>query len=258
MRFSSLGSGSRGNALIVESSQARILIDCGVAFRPLRDGLARLDISLDSIDAVFITHEHSDHIKGLKSLARQYAMPLYMTHGTAIKSGLDHLPQMNILSHFSPVAVGDLLIQPVTVPHDAREPCQFVISTQPASDQAAKKLGILTDLGSYTPHIIESYQDCDAIILECNYDESMLKNGPYPMSLKQRVKGDWGHLSNTQAAELLSKLQHQNIQWLVLAHISQKNNQAALACEAIKAIFPHHERMRVADQESGFDWLEIA
>ena len=258
MRFSSLGSGSRGNALIVESNQTRILIDCGVTLRALSEGLARLDLSTESIDAVFITHEHGDHIKGLKSLARQYSMPLYMTHGTAIKSGLDHLPQMNILNHFTPVVVGDLLVQPVTVPHDAREPCQFVISNQPASGQQAKKLGVLTDLGSYTPHIIESYQDCDAMILECNYDESMLQNGPYPISLKQRVKGNWGHLSNGQAADLLSKLQHQNIQWLVVAHISQKNNQAALACEAIKAIFPHHDRMRVADQDNGFDWLEIS
>ena len=258
MRFSSLGSGSRGNALIVESSKARILIDCGVALRSLIEGLTRLDLLPESIDAVFVTHEHSDHIKGLKSLAEQYSMPIYMTHGTAINSGLDYLPQMNMLSQFAPVVVGDLLIQPVTVPHDAREPCQFVISTEPASDQPAKKLGILTDLGSYTPHIIKSYRDCDAIILECNYDESMLQNGPYPMNLKQRVKGNWGHLSNAQAADLLSKLQHQNIQWLVVAHVSQKNNQAALAYEAIKGIFPHHERIRVADQESGFDWLEIA
>ena len=125
MRFSSLGSGSRGNALIVESSHARILIDCMLPSDP-GDGLARLDIPLESIDAVFITHEHSDHIKGLKSLARQYAMPLYMTHGTAIKSGLGHLPQLNILSHYAPVVVGNLLIQPVTVPHDAREPVNLL------------------------------------------------------------------------------------------------------------------------------------
>ena len=258
MRFSSLGSGSRGNALIVESNGTRILIDCGVTLRTLHAGLARLDLSPESIDAVFITHEHGDHIKGLKSLARQFSMPLYMTHGTAIKSGLDHLPQMNILNQFTPVAIGNLLVQPVTVPHDAREPCQFVISAQAATGQSIKKLGVLTDLGSYTPHIIESYQNCDAMILECNYDEAMLENGPYPMSLKQRVKGNWGHLSNGQAASLLSKLQHQNIQWLVVAHISQKNNAAKIACETIKAVFPHQERMRVADQDNGFDWLEIA
>ena len=258
MRFSSLGSGSRGNALIVESNETRVLIDCGVTLRSLNTGLERLDLSLDAIDAVFITHEHGDHIKGLKSLARQSSMPLYMTHGTAIKSGLDHLPQMNIIDQLTPVAIGDLFVQPVTVPHDAREPCQFVISTQPAPDRGAKKLGVLTDLGSCTPHIIQSYQNCDAMILECNYDERMLQNGPYPMSLKQRVKGDWGHLSNGQAADLLSKLQHQNIQWLVVAHISQKNNEASLACEAIREIFPHDDRMRVADQDSGFDWLEIA
>ena len=263
MRFSSLGSGSRGNALIVESAGIYILIDCGITLRNLTAGLTRLDLVPGDLQAVFITHEHGDHIKGVKALARKHLLPVYMTHGTAVKSGCDELPQVTLIDSSSAVNIGSLSIQPVVVPHDAREPCQFVITATVSGDKVdhpprEKRLGVLTDLGSYTPHVIDAYNSCDAMVLECNHDVSMLEAGSYPYSLKQRVLGDWGHLSNHQAGNLLSHFDHEKIQWLVVAHISQQNNTEALALDALQNVFPYHERILVADQDTGFDWLQIS
>lgn len=268
MRFASLGSGSRGNALVVESANTRILIDCGITLRTLLAGLERLELSLADLHAAFITHEHGDHIKGVKALARKHALPIYMTHGTAVKGGCDELPHLALLDNFNPVTVGSLSVQPVAVPHDAREPCQFVITARAPclddSDQLPtptagreKRLGVLTDLGSFTPHVIEAYADCDAMVLECNHDVGMLEAGPYPYGLKRRVLGDWGHLSNFQARDLLANFEHEKMQWLVVAHISQQNNTEQLALGALHDVFPYHERILVADQDLGFDWLEI-
>ena len=262
MRFASLGSGSRGNALIVESAGTRILIDCGITLRNLTAGLERLDLALNDLHAAFITHEHGDHIKGVKALARKHSLPVYMTHGTAVKSGCNELPQFTLIDNFSAINIGGLSVQPVVVPHDAREPCQFVVTatinnTKPGELPREKRLGVLTDLGSYTPHVIDAYSNCDAMVLECNHDVGMLEAGSYPYSLKQRVLGDWGHLSNHQARNLLSNFNHEKIQWLVVAHISQQNNTEALALDAMQDVFPYHERILVADQDSGFDWLQI-
>ena len=263
MRFASLGSGSRGNALVVESANTRILIDCGITMRNLSVGLERLQISLNDLQAVFITHEHGDHIKGVKALARKQkqSLPVYMTHGTAVKSGCDELPHIALLDNFSAVEIGNLTVQPVAVPHDAREPCQFVISSKAGGGtephQRPKRLGVLTDLGSYTPHVIDAYSDCDAMVLECNHDVGMLEAGPYPYGLKRRVLGDWGHLSNFQARDLLANFDHDKMQWLVIAHISQQNNTEQLALGALHEVFPHRERILVADQDTGFDWLHI-
>lgn len=267
MRFASLGSGSRGNALVVESAGTRILVDCGISLRSLTQGLERLELTVSDLHAVFITHEHGDHIKGVKALARKQPLPIYMTHGTAVKSGCDELENIALLDNFTEVKIGDLSVQPVAVPHDAREPCQFVISSQSAvadqdsgirdSGQRVKRLGVLTDLGSYTPHVIDAYSDCDAMVLECNHDVGMLEAGPYPYGLKRRVLGDWGHLSNHQARDLLANFNHEKIQWLVVAHISQQNNTENLALGALHDVFPYHERILVADQDTGFDWLKI-
>ena len=263
MRFASLGSGSRGNALVVESSGTRVLIDCGITLRNLTEGLSRLALSLDDLHAAFITHEHGDHIKGVKALSRKQSLPIYMTHGTAVKSGCDQLPGIALLDNFSAVDIGGLSVQPVAVPHDAREPCQFVVTAKggsldsSASEAREKRLGVLTDLGSYTPHVIDAYSDCDAMVLECNHDIGMLEAGPYPYGLKQRVLGDWGHLSNCQARDLLSNFDHEKMQWLVVAHISQQNNTEQLALGALHDVFPYRERILVADQDTGFDWLQI-
>ena len=265
MRFASLGSGSKGNALIVSSGDTHVLLDCGLPLKQLEPALVRLGLSVESLAAVFITHEHGDHIRGLRGLIRRQKMPIYMTRGTALGADCMHLPDLHFIQDQQQVAINALRIHVVSVPHDAREPCQYVVSM--AADEVAlssldgaknsKRLGLLTDLGCQSQHVIDAYADCDGLVLECNHDVAMLQEGPYPASVKRRVLGDWGHLSNVQARDLLVQLRPEKLQWLVLAHISQKNNSVPLAVQEIQSVFPDHGRLIVADQDNGFDWLEL-
>ena len=256
MRFASIASGSRGNALLVQSARACILLDCGISFRQLVAGLDRLGLSLADLQAVFITHEHGDHIKGVRALCRKSDLPVYMTRGTAAAADYLSLPQLRCLDGFAAVSIGDLCVQPVVVPHDAREPCQFVVTEKNSAGD--KSLGVLTDLGSYTPHVAAAYRNCDALELEFNHDVALLQGGPYPPSLKQRVLGDWGHLSNRQAGDLLMQFDRDKLQWLVVAHISQQNNSQAQVEAVLQQVFPYPERFCLADQDDGFPWLEVA
>lgn len=260
MKFASLGSGSRGNALIVSSAESNILIDCGLSLKALTESLSRIGMELSDLHAVFITHEHSDHIKGLRSFAKRSTAPIFMTYGTAYAADWLAFENINLVSDQKNVKFGPFEVMPVVVPHDAREPCQYVVSVENHSNSLAptkKQLGVLTDLGSSSPHVVDAYAQCDALVLECNHDVSMLENGPYPPSLKSRVLGDWGHLSNVQARNILAEVQSENLQWLVLAHISQQNNSENLAIEAVGEVFLKPERTVVANQEYGFDWLSI-
>ena len=253
MKFASIGSGSRGNAMVIEADGTRVLLDCGINFKQLSAGMARLDLDPAQLDAVLLTHEHGDHIKGLKSLLRKCDIPAYMTYGTALAADCLALPQLRLLENFSSIQLGSLLVEPVAVPHDAREPCQFVLTDV----AAGSRLGVLTDLGSYTPHVVDAFSDCDALVLESNHDEQMLREGPYPGSLKRRVLGEWGHLSNGQAQQLLAQCAGDRLQWLVVAHISQQNNTTELAMNALAQAWPRPERIVIAGQDFGFDWLSI-
>ena len=251
MRFASLGSGSRGNGTLVESGDTCLLIDCGFTVKETERRLARLGRSVDDLSAVLVTHEHSDHIKGVGPLARKHALPVYASHGTAQYEGMAGLPDLCEVNTHGTFLVGDIEISAVAVPHDAREPCQYVFANRD------RRLGLLTDLGSITPFVIEQYRDCDALVLEFNHDSDMLAVGPYPPSLKRRVGGDWGHLNNHQAAQLLSMVEQARLQHLVMAHISEKNNTVALAEQALGAVMTRCEAVLSADQEGGFDWLAI-
>lgn len=231
-----------------------MLIDCGLPIKTLLAGMQRMQLQLDAIDAVFITHEHSDHIKGLKSFLRRRSVPAYMTRGTAEVSDNLALENLTIITDLQQINVGGICVKPVIVPHDAREPCQYVISLP----SGQRSLGVITDLGCCSEHVAEHFSNCDAYVLECNHDIQMLRTGSYPPSVKKRVLSDWGHLSNCQARDMLARFGCDNLQWLVLAHLSQENNDKQLALSEISTVFPERDRILVADQEIGFDWLEIA
>jgi phosphoribosyl 1,2-cyclic phosphodiesterase len=258
MRFCSLGSGSGGNATVVEASggitTSRVLIDCGFSLRELEARLARAGLECADLDAVFVTHEHGDHIGCAVSLARRFDLPVWMSHGTWNAIGQPEMPHERL--HFArdgqAIAVGDLQLMPYTVAHDAREPLQLRCS------DGARHLGVLTDAGSITAHMLANLQRCDALLLECNHDRAMLAASSYPASLKARVGGRFGHLSNDTAAQILSACMHDGLRHLVAAHLSDRNNTPELARAALAPAFgraPHD--IVVADPMSGFGWLEL-
>jgi phosphoribosyl 1,2-cyclic phosphodiesterase len=252
IRFASLGSGSSGNALLVESGNTRVLIDCGFSVHEIRARLARLDRTPDQIDAVLITHEHSDHIGSSAALARRHRVPVYMTPGTRIGARDGAYPCLREFHAEERFAIGALEIQPFTVPHDAREPAQFVFS------DGAARLALLTDAGHVTAHMIAQIDGVAALLLECNHDPTMLAHGPYPEALKRRVGGPYGHLPNHEAQRLLSSIDHHRLQHVVGMHLSERNNRPDLARAALAAALGcRPEETTVADQQHGFDWREL-
>lgn len=254
MRFACLGSGSEGNAVVVEAGRSRVLLDCGFSIKETVFRLARLGLTPADLSGIVITHEHSDHIGGVFRFANKFNLPVWLTHGSlAYLSNLDQsLVDARVIDSHAAFAVGDLYIEPFPVPHDAREPIQFVFS------DGQHRLGVLTDTGMITPHIEQMLSGCNALVLECNHDTDMLANGPYPTSLKQRVGGRFGHLDNTAAADLLRNIDTQQLTHLIAAHLSHKNNLPALARAALaKALNCAEDWIGIADQAMGFEWRSI-
>ena len=252
MRFASLGSGSEGNGLVVEAANTRVLMDCGFGLADTVSRLARLGLQPDELAGIVVTHEHGDHIGGVGRLARKYKLPVWLTAGTlGMAQDLDGVAVQVIDSHAAFV-VEALEVQPYPVPHDAREPVQYVFS------DGAKRLGVLTDSGCSTPHIEAMLAGVEALVLECNHDAAMLENGPYPASLKRRVGGRFGHLENSQSAALLEKLKHDRLQCVMAAHVSRKNNTPTRAQRALARVLDcADEDVRVACQTAGFDWIDL-
>src|SRR5689334_217128 len=202
MRFASLGSGSSGNALLVESGNTLVLLDCGFGATELKARLARAGYAPHDLDAVIVTHEHDDHAGGIEKLARRFGVPVHLTYGTLCAMGRDGaaLAEPVIIDSHSPFEIGDIEVRPYPVPHDAREPAQFVFS------DGAVGLGVLTDAGDITAHMAQMLSGLEALVIECNHDRGMLMDGPYPFSLKQRIGGRLGHLDNDTASELVRGL----------------------------------------------------
>lgn len=252
MRFASLGSGSEGNGLVIEAGSTRVLMDCGFGLADSIARLARLDLQASDLAGIVVTHEHGDHIGGVGRLARKFNLPVWLTAGTrAMAQDLDGVAVQVIDSH-ARFAVDELEIQPFPVPHDAREPVQYLFG------DGNRRLGVLTDTGCSTPHIEAILSGVDALVLECNHDAVMLENGPYPSSLKRRVGGRFGHLENGQSAALLDKLKHDKLQCVMAAHVSRKNNTSALAQRALAQVLDcADDDVRVACQTTGFDWIRI-
>ncbi len=253
MRFASLGSGSAGNALLAESGNTRVLVDCGFGLRETVLRLARLGVQPDQLSGIIVTHEHDDHVGGAFKLSTKYQLPLYMTYGTLAAGGpvLQAVSPHIIDSHHS-FSIGSFEIHPYPVPHDAREPVQYVLT------DGARKLGILTDTGSSTAHIENMLTGCDALVLECNHDRDLLMKGDYPRSLKQRVGGRFGHLDNQASSVLLSRLDQSRLQHVIAAHLSAKNNRPELARAALSAAMNCQEEwIGIADQATGFEWRQL-
>ena len=252
MRFCALGSGSRGNSLLVQTGNTCVMIDNGFSVRETERRLAEKLISPDQINAILVTHEHSDHINGVGAFARKYQISVIATRGTLSCSRLGKLEHIKTINCHSTFEINDLFIEPFPVPHDAAEPCQFVLG------DGNRRFALLTDTGTTTPHIEQQVSGCDALVLECNHDLTLLEQGDYPYSVKIRVAGDYGHLNNQQAAELLQQIDASSLQHLVAAHISEKHNSHELARRALSSALacPEHW-IAVADQASGIDWCEI-
>ncbi len=255
MRFASLGSGSRGNALVVEAGATCLLLDCGFGPREIAFKLNRLGLSPEDLSGILVTHEHSDHVAGAFNLATRHRLTVWMTHGTltASPAGRGESPRVELIDGQQPFQVGDLEIHPFPVPHDAREPVQFAFS------DGRHRLGVVTDLGSSTPHVERMLTGCDALVLECNHDAGMLQRGGYPPHLKRRIAGRFGHLDNAAAAALLSALDNRKLQHLIAAHLSQQNNTSDLARTALAGVLSCAEAwVGVADQDTGFGWRALS
>lgn len=253
MRFASMGSGSAGNALVIEQASTRLLLDCGFALKEVLARLERLSLAPEHITGILVTHEHDDHAKGAFKLAAKYNIPVYLSHGTRLMTER-YMPenaalQINVIDSHTSFAIDNIQVTPYPVPHDAREPTQFTFT------DGQHKLGVLTDAGSSTPYIEQVLSGCDALVLECNHDLQMLENGPYNRALKQRVGGRLGHLDNASAANLLVKLDNSKLKHILAAHLSAKNNTQALAKQALScALNCELDWVGIAEQGNGFDW----
>ena len=254
MRFACLGSGSQGNGLVVEVENTRLLLDCGFTLKETVFRLSRLGLEPGMIDGLLVTHEHDDHIGGVERFARKFMIPVWLTHGTlrGVERRFARLPSVNIIEGYQRFSIGSIEVEPYPVPHDAREPAQFVFG------DGVFRLGVLTDTGCSTSHIEATLTRCHALMLECNHDANMLANGDYPYRLKQRVGGRFGHLENTAAGELLARLDSSRLQHVIAAHLSQKNNTPLLARSVLsRALNCEADWIGVADQNDGFDWRQL-
>ena len=257
LRFRSLGSGSAGNATIVEAGNTlrttRLLVDSGLGLKQLDQRLARAGLHAGDVDAIFITHEHGDHIGCARALALRERIPVWMSPGTYAAIGSPDFDGLYVpVCDGERVDLGELQVRPFTVPHDAREPLQLRCS------DGATSLGILTDLGHATAHVLDNLALCNALLLECNHESALLACSAYPPFLKARVGGKYGHLSNADAAGIAKTLHHAGLQTLVAAHLSAQNNRPDLARAALsEALCCSAGDIGIADPLLGTEWIVV-
>lgn len=234
MRLCSIASGSSGNCIYVGSDATHLLVDAGISGKKVEAGLRELELTGADIDAILITHEHSDHVAGLGILCRKYGIPVYASKGTvqAIKQGLSKNAIDDSLFHEieadKKVIIKDVTVSPMRVSHDAAEPVAYRIGYE------GKKVAICTDLGYYNDYTVECLKGMDALLIEANHDVNMLQVGPYPYYLKQRILGNKGHLSNENSGRLINSILHDRLKAIVLGHLSKENNLPELAFEAVR------------------------
>ncbi len=250
----SIGSGSKGNGTLVQHQNACLLVDNGFGLKDCINRMAAKGVSPEQLDAILVTHEHSDHGKGVGMLARKYGLPVYLSAGT-----YQALISREILRSYDEVVILEpdtwldligIQVNSVPVPHDARETFQFIFK----SDESC--FGLLTDVGSITPHLIEQYAECKSLLLEFNHDEDMLWEGEYPEPLKYRVGGNFGHLNNEQALEFLKTIGTDQINTLVVSHVSEKNNDLSIVEGMLTQAFPDSNSVLYSTQEDGCPWVD--
>ena len=256
LRFASLASGSRGNCLVADSDGTVVLIDCGLNLTDAEKRLARLGLQPSDIDGMLVTHEHGDHAHGVFDFAAAHNIVVYLTYGTMLalkaEGKVTEGVRMVFINGRQSEAVGGMMVIPFTVPHDAREPVQFVLS------DGNRKLGVLTDIGVPTPHVSKTLSGLDALVLECNYDYDMLWNGAYPGWLKQRIAGPFGHLDNEDSGRLLGSLDCSRLKHIIGAHLSQQNNRPDLARAVLaRALNCDGSWVGLATQDDGFGWRDL-
>lgn len=253
MRFALAASGSRGNATLIQAGSTTVMVDCGLTIKECEFRLQRLGLAFEDIDALLITHEHSDHITGAARFAERSGIMPWASAGTRLAGLRKRLPDATqVFDSHDTFAIGDLEVMPVIVPHDAAEPTQFVFS------DGAKRIAVVTDLGHSTPYLEQALDGLDGLILESNHDEDMLASGPYPARLKRRVAGEYGHLSNAQAAALLQRIDTSRLQRLALAHLSEQNNTPELArAITVQALGCEPDWVCLATQEGGLEWQTL-
>lgn len=221
--ITSLNSGSNGNCYYVGNESEAILIDAGISCREIEKRMKRLKLSVQKVKAIFVSHEHSDHIKGVEVLSKKYQVPVYITAATLLNAGLKL--EKHLIMTFSAhkfISIGSITVTPFPKFHDATDPNSFIV------DCNKIKVGIFTDIGSSCEHVIKHFQQCHAAFLEANYDEKMLNDGDYPYHLKKRISGGLGHLSNTEALDLFRKYKPAFMSYLFLSHLSKNNNDPVL------------------------------
>ena len=231
LQIASLNSGSNANCYYIGNSNEAILIDAGLSCRETEKRMRRLGLDITLVKAIFISHEHCDHIAGLRVLSKKYRLPVYITNNTLRNCGFEIEKDLVFsFMHSGPVSVGELSILPFTKSHDAHDPHSFIVSGNDIH------IGVITDIGYACKHVIKHFKLCDAVFLESNYCQQMLSDGPYPLHLKNRISSRKGHLSNDQALELFLNHKPRNLQLLILSHLSQNNNRP----EIVSKMFSEH------------------
>jgi phosphoribosyl 1,2-cyclic phosphodiesterase len=238
--------------MLVRSHETTLLIDCGFTLKEATKRLERIGVDPIEINAILVTHEHSDHIAGVGSLSRKYKIPVWMSDGTYRQSKVGAIADLNLFQDYTDFTIEQITVSPYPVPHDSAQPTQYVFFND------THRWGLITDAGMVTPHIIDSLRQCDGLVLEFNHDWDMLQRGPYPYKLKRRVGSDYGHLNNQQSALLLQEIKHENLKQVIAAHISEKNNCKHVVNQILEQTLGELDtQFQVAEQGSETDWIHL-
>jgi phosphoribosyl 1,2-cyclic phosphodiesterase len=246
--FASLGSGSEGNSFLIKTDKTIFMVDCGFNYKETENRLSELGLTFSDINHILITHEHEDHMRAIKMIIKKEKIQISCSYGTAKKIGI--VDEVNIINPGDIVVDNDLQVEVVPVPHDAREPCHYVFKKD------TLKIGIITDFGSLTPRIIESYSNLNYLVVEANHDANLLMKSSYPTSLKNRIFGKLGHANNDLTFDLISQIKKDKLKKIIFCHLSKQNNQKEIIKHTVKEYFDKFQ-CEFISQENIFNWSEI-